>query len=124
MARLRWTSSISAAARAKTPIGHDWDAAAKASRAQRRHRHSLSSNRPEELAQGAPAGEARARIVDDLSESEARRMLGEAVDLSAHLMSDEWGIVRLTSNGRHDTMSDCAAMIMPRSGRRSRIARS
>ena len=28
--------------------------------------------RPEELAQGAPAGEARARIVDNLSESEAR----------------------------------------------------
>lgn len=46
--------------------------------------------RPEQLAPGAPAGEARARIVDDLSESEARRVLGEAVELSAHLMSDEW----------------------------------
>ena len=34
------------------------------------------------------------------------------------------GIVTLTSNGRHDATSDCAAMIMPRSGRRSPIARS
>ena len=41
--------------------------------------------RPAELAQGTPAGEARARIVDVLSESEARRVLGETVDLSAHL---------------------------------------
>ncbi|SEF06829.1 Transposase zinc-ribbon domain-containing protein [Rhizobiales bacterium GAS188] len=46
---------------------------------------------PEEMAEGAPAGEARARVVDDLSESEARRrVLGESVDPSAHLMSDEW----------------------------------
>lgn len=46
--------------------------------------------RPQTLAVGTPAGEARARIVDDLSERAARRVLGETVDLSAHLMSDEW----------------------------------
>jgi ISXO2-like transposase domain len=46
--------------------------------------------RPQALEEGAPAGEARARIVDDLSEPEARRVLSETVDRSAHLMSDEW----------------------------------
>jgi len=46
--------------------------------------------RPEELVEGAPAGEARAKVVDDLSESEARRVLAQSVDPSAHLMSDEW----------------------------------
>lgn len=46
--------------------------------------------RPEELVEGAQAGEARARVVDNLSESEARRVLGESVERSAHLMSDEW----------------------------------
>jgi transposase-like protein len=46
--------------------------------------------RPDQVEQAAPAGEARARVVMDLSEPEARRVLGEAVDLSAHLMSDEW----------------------------------
>ena len=46
--------------------------------------------RPEQTQQAAPAGEARARVVADLSELEARRVLSEAVDLSAHLMSDEW----------------------------------
>ena len=33
---------------------------------------------------------AGARVVRDLSESEAGRALSETVDLSAHLMSDEW----------------------------------
>ena len=39
---------------------------------------------------GAPAGDARARVVADLSEREARRVLSEHVDVTAHLMSDEW----------------------------------
>jgi len=46
--------------------------------------------RPEHLQDGAPAGGAGARVVDDLSEREAARVLGETVDQSAHLMSDEW----------------------------------
>lgn len=46
--------------------------------------------RPERLDAGSPAGEARARMVDDLSESEASRVLEEFVEPAAHLMSDEW----------------------------------
>jgi hypothetical protein len=46
--------------------------------------------RPEPTEDGAGAGEARARVVADLSEREARRVLSETVDPSAHLMSDEW----------------------------------
>jgi hypothetical protein len=46
--------------------------------------------RPEQLREGMPAGGAGARVVDDLSEREARRVLSETVDQSAHLMSDEW----------------------------------
>jgi ISXO2 transposase-like protein/transposase-like zinc ribbon protein len=46
--------------------------------------------RPEHLQEGAPAGAAGARVVGDLSEREAGRVLSETVDLSAHLMSDEW----------------------------------
>ena len=46
--------------------------------------------RPAESEAGAPAGEARARVVADLSEREARRVLGENIDVTAHLMSDEW----------------------------------
>jgi hypothetical protein len=46
--------------------------------------------RPEHLHDGAPAGQAGARVVDDLSEREARRVLSDTVDQSAHLMSDEW----------------------------------
>jgi transposase-like protein len=46
--------------------------------------------RPENLADGALAGAAGARVVGDLSEREAGRVLSENVDLSAHLMSDGW----------------------------------
>lgn len=46
--------------------------------------------RPAERDKGAAAGEARARVVADLSEREARRVLGDNVDVAAHLMSDEW----------------------------------
>ena len=46
--------------------------------------------RAELAAEGATAGEARARVVADLSEREAHRVLSENVDVAAHLMSDEW----------------------------------
>jgi hypothetical protein len=46
--------------------------------------------RPTQADQGAAAGDARARVVTDLSEREARRALSEKVDVAAHLMSDEW----------------------------------
>jgi hypothetical protein len=39
---------------------------------------------------GAPSGEVRAAAIEALSESEADRVLSEAVDPSVHLMSDEW----------------------------------
>jgi hypothetical protein len=46
--------------------------------------------RPEQLHDGAPAGAAGARVVDDLSEREAWRVLSGTIEPSAHLMSDEW----------------------------------
>jgi transposase-like protein len=46
--------------------------------------------RPQRLEDGARAGGARARVVQDLSEREARWVLSDTVDPSAHLMSDEW----------------------------------
>ena len=46
--------------------------------------------RPLHLEEGAPAGTAGARVVRNLSESEAGQVLSETVDPSAHLMSDEW----------------------------------
>lgn len=46
--------------------------------------------RPAAIAEGTAAGEARARVVADLSEREARRVLSEHVDVNTHLMSDEW----------------------------------
>jgi len=46
--------------------------------------------RPARADEGAASGDARARVVADLSEREARRVLSENVDVAAHLMSDEW----------------------------------
>jgi transposase-like protein len=46
--------------------------------------------RPQHLDNGAQAGAAGARVVGDLSEREARRVLSENVNPSAHLTSDEW----------------------------------
>lgn len=46
--------------------------------------------RPTSLETGAPAGEARATVVANLSHAEAERVLEAAVDPDAHLMSDEW----------------------------------
>jgi hypothetical protein len=50
----------------------------------------VAVQRPPDVSVGAPAGETRATVIEDLSESEADRVLSEAVDPSAHLMSDEW----------------------------------
>jgi hypothetical protein len=44
--------------------------------------------RPTDVQEGA--GDARARVVADLSEREARRVLSANVDAAAHLLSDEW----------------------------------
>ncbi len=62
--------------------------------------------RPLQLADGAPAGAAGARMVSDLSEREARRVLTETADLSAHLMSDEWKSFVSVGEGfaGHDTV--------------------
>ena len=42
------------------------------------------------IAQGTPAGDARASVVADLSMDEVERVLEKEVDATAHLMSDEW----------------------------------
>ena len=46
--------------------------------------------RPGTTAQGAPAGDARAAVVANLSMDEVERVLEKEVDPRAHLMSDEW----------------------------------
>jgi transposase-like protein len=46
--------------------------------------------RPSATVQGAPAGDARASVVADLSMDEVERVLDKEVDPGAHLMSDEW----------------------------------
>jgi transposase-like protein len=46
--------------------------------------------RPGAIIIGAPAGDARAAVVDDLSVREAERVLEKEVEPEAHLMSDEW----------------------------------
>lgn len=65
--------------------------------------------RPADACEGAAAGGARARVVADLSEREARRVLSEHVDVAAHLMSDEWK--SFVSIGQafaaHDTVRHC-----------------
>ncbi|MBO1909502.1 IS1595 family transposase [Microvirga sp. 3-52] len=50
----------------------------------------VAVQRPLDVSVGAPAGETRAAVIEDLSESEANRVLSEAVEPNAHLMSDEW----------------------------------
>jgi hypothetical protein len=73
--------------------------------------------RPPDLSVGASAGETRAAVIEDLSESEADRVLTEAVEPSAHLMSDEWkAFVSLgTAFAAHDTVHH-KARVCPRSG--------
>ena len=46
--------------------------------------------RPGPLTVGAPAGDARAAVVDDLSTFEAEQVLEKEVEPEARLMSDEW----------------------------------
>jgi hypothetical protein len=49
----------------------------------------LAVQRPPDLSVvGSPSGETRAAMIEDLSEID--RILNEAIDPSAHLMSDEW----------------------------------
>jgi transposase-like protein len=65
--------------------------------------------RPENLEDGTQAGAAGARVVDDLSEHEAFRVLGEHVDPSAHLMSDQWKSFMSAGEAfaAHDTVRHC-----------------
>jgi ISXO2-like transposase domain/Transposase zinc-ribbon domain len=65
--------------------------------------------RPEQLHDGARAGAAGARVVNDLSEREAWRVLSETVDPSAHLMSDEWKSFMSVGQAfaAHDTVRHC-----------------
>lgn len=60
-----------------------------------------------DLTTGAPAGEARARVIKNLSESEASLVLEDTVEPAAHLMSDEWKSFLSAGQGfvAHDTVS-------------------
>ncbi len=55
---------------------------------------------------GAPAGDARAAVVDDLSVAETERILEKEVEPEAHLMSDEWTAFIAAGQGfaAHDTV--------------------
>lgn len=63
--------------------------------------------RPLELTVGAPAGEARAHLVEDLSATSAYRVLEDTVAPTAHLMSDEWSTFMSAgqSYAAHDAVS-------------------
>jgi transposase-like protein len=62
--------------------------------------------RPNVVTVGAPAGDARAAVVANLSQFEAERVLETAVKPEAHLMSDEWtAFVALGQNfAAHETV--------------------
>ena len=66
----------------------------------------VAVQRPPDVSVGAPAGETRAAMIEDLSEAEADRVLSEAVDPSAHLMSDQWKAFVSIGTGfaAHDTV--------------------
>jgi transposase-like protein len=66
----------------------------------------VAVQRPPDVSVGAPSGEVRAAVIEDLSVSEADRVLTETVDPNAHLMSDEWkAFVSLGSAfAAHDTV--------------------
>ena len=63
--------------------------------------------RPGTLTVGAPAGDARAAVVEDLSSAETERILEKEVEPEAHLMSDEWKAFIAVGQGfaGHDTVS-------------------
>jgi hypothetical protein len=50
----------------------------------------VAVQRPPDVSVGSSSGEVRAAVIEDLSESEADRVLTDAVNPAAHLMSDEW----------------------------------
>lgn len=58
------------------------------------------AQRPGGIAIGAPAGDARAAVVDDLSVNEAERVLEKEVKPEAHLTSDEWKAFVAVGQGR------------------------
>ena len=62
--------------------------------------------RPLEMTIGAPAGEARARVVEDLSANAAELVLEDTVEPTAHLMSDEWSTFMSVGQGfaAHDAV--------------------
>ena len=66
----------------------------------------VAVQRPPDVSVGAPSDEVRAAVIQDLSGSETDRVLTEAVDPNAHLMSDEWkAFVSLGSAfAAHDTV--------------------
>jgi hypothetical protein len=66
----------------------------------------VAVQRPPEVSVGAPAGETRAAMIRDLSESEANRVPPEAIEITAHLMSDEWRVFVSIGAGfaAHDTV--------------------
>jgi hypothetical protein len=59
-----------------------------------------------DVSAGAPSGQVRAAVIEDLSESEADRVLTETADPKAHLMSDEWkAFISIgTAFAAHDTV--------------------
>ena len=65
--------------------------------------------RPANHEEGTQAGAAKGRVVKDLSEWEADRVLSEHVDPSAHLMSDEWKSFMSVGEvfAAHDTVRHC-----------------
>ena len=67
--------------------------------------------RPGTLTVGAPAGDARAAVVEDLSSAETKRILEKDVEPEAHLMSDEWKAFIAVGHGFAAHM--CAARSMP-----------
>lgn len=62
--------------------------------------------RPLDLTPGAPAGQVRARVVENLSYRKAVRVLEETVEPTAHLMSDEAKTFMALGEGfaAHDTV--------------------
>ena len=62
--------------------------------------------RPGRVDEGAPAGEARAKIVRNLSQAETELVLETMVDSQSHLMSDDWRGFRAAGTGfrAHDTV--------------------
>ena len=65
--------------------------------------------RPANHEEGTQAGAAKGRVVKDLSELQADRVLSKHVDPSAHLMSDEWKSFMSVGDAfaAHDTVRHC-----------------